>query len=413
MLDHQSSVEELHSRASGLPEVCWQEPLPLQGVKSRRRAIFEVPKAYFKSNCEKSINTFSYLKLSLESRVAAIGSVGRAAPELLLGSRKLVTGNIFRHDGLSVLHLGPHLISGAMTQSVGSYLAAASCALAQRPHVVVLDEAAEALNEAWSQAFSFLLGSEAMLTFRGALVICVAEETPAIKQICGQRWTGAAEWLWQEDIKDDEGLEFLEDVLSLPGDGVLHEAFFQELRALNQVAFCGEDIMEAAKAKGWTLTVLTSSSSSSSKSLPKGSSVLHSESEESSYNGIPEHCPVTAPDTQLDKADGGRSLAGFMCYYIRPGEVFHVARIAVPEPLRSAGHGRRMMRWALEKAAQKPISEVAWLELSALDTAVPFYERFGFVDMTSDDVDSGDHFSTWMEMPNRSVVAMELSVDDE
>jgi GNAT superfamily N-acetyltransferase len=270
---------------------------------------------------------------------------------------------MMRHDGLTVVHLGPQLLEtpGA---SVADYLTAAKDALAKRPQVVILDEALVVGNEAWTSAFTALLGSGAMSAFGGALVICSAVETAAIKQICSQRWTGAAEWLWQESIKDDDGLEVLEDVLSMP-ESMLEEPFMKQVHELAWKEPFVEDVIADCHKKGWTLTVLTRPGEGS---------------------------------------EGGRELGGFICYVIEKGS-FKIARLAVQESLRKGGYGRRLMHWALEKSAQMPRSQVAWISLHALDEAVPFYENFGFTDMTCDAVEDEGHFQTMMELRNFSNVS--------
>lgn len=377
----------------GLPEVPWLTPLPLEGVKSRKRAVFDVPKAYLKNKTKQSANTFSGLKLALESRIAVVGDKLGCITDLLLGASELVSGTLSRHDGLSVLHLGPQLLD-TVGQSAAEYLAASAAALEKRPQVVILDEADGVENEAWHQAFHYLLDHHRMQEFRGALVICVAEETPAIRRICTHRWTGACEWFWQEFIEEDSGLEFSEDVLNMPGQEVL----IQEVRDLAWQKPFVEDIIEKAKANDWNVTVLTKSSSLGAEKAVLQDSVQHDlccpSSEEQSGAGA----------MNTDQSKGQRSLAGFICYTIRDG-TFIIARLAVVEPLRSSGYGRRMLRFALEKAAQMQHSEVAWIGVSALDTAVPFYERFGFMDMTADDIECDEHFQTWMEMPNTSAVS--------
>lgn len=368
--------------AAALPEVLWPSPLPLEGVKSRKRPVFGVARACFKSEGQQSVNTISGLKLTLESRVAAIGRVGSAAPDILLGVRQLVTGGgiVSRHDNLSILHLGPHLtLLGNLEQSAEQYLVAVGDALKERPQVVILDEAAAAGNAAWSQAFSWLLNSDATWKFRGALVICVAEETPAMTQRCSHRWTGCAEWLWQEEItEDDNSWEILEDVLDA-GKELVDKAMLQEVCDIAHETFNGEDLMQLAEKKGWSLTLLTTTSAA-----PK-----------SSTEGYPNE--DSQPNCQ-------RRLAGYICYAMRPGGYFHIDRIAVVSGLRKSGLGRRLMRWALETTASLPRSEVAWISLSAVDTAVPFYERFGFMDMTTDEVDDDEHQQTWMEIANISNV---------
>jgi ribosomal protein S18 acetylase RimI-like enzyme len=323
------------------------------------------------------VNRFSGLQLTLSSRVAAVGKAGLASIDLLCGHRQLVTGSIVRHDHLVVAHLGPGLLE--VPGSVDDYLSAANTALDQCPHVVILDEGRAANNEAWNLAYSILIGSEAMLSFRGALVICVAEETDLVRSICSHRWIGAGEWLWQDDVKEHCDLETLEDVLNMPDQTVLDEPFMQELRDLAWQDF-KEDIIEDAKKKGWSLTVLT---------RPGPRAILQDGSQ-----AICETC-------------NDRELAGFMFYVIR-GTSFHIARLAVAQQFRKAGYGRRLMRWALEKAAEMPRSQVAWIACSALDTAVPFYENFGFMDMTADAVDEEGHFQTWMEMKNISNVCEDV-----
>jgi len=353
--------------AAALPEVAWPSPLSLEGVKSRKRPIFGVARACFRSKGQQSVNTISGLKLSLESRVAAIGRVGAAASDFLLGTRQPVTGVVSRHESLSVLHLGPHLL-GSSEQSAEKYLAAVGNALNEQPQVVILDEAAAAGNVAWSQAFSCLINSEATWNFKGALVTCIAQETPAIMQRCSQRWTGCAEWLWQEEItEDDSSFEILEDVLST-GKEAVDKALMQEACDAAYNTFNDEDLMELIEKKGLKLTLLTTTSA--------------------------------APANEDGQPSRQRRLAGYICYAKRAGGYFHVDRIAVVAGLRKGGLGRRLMRWALEATAQLPRSEVAWISLSAVDTAVPFYERFGFMDMTCDEVDAVEHQQTWMEMAN-------------
>lgn len=374
--------------ARELPAVLWPNPLPLEGLKSRKRAIFSAPRAYFKSISKQSATSFSGLELTLESRVAIVGDRhARTATDLLLGARELVTGTVSRHDGLLVLHLGPQLLD-SVEQFVEHYLAAAAAALEQRPQVVILDQAAGARNEAWSQAFQYLLSYQAVHEFRGALIICTSEETQAIKQICVHRWTGAGEWFWQELISEDDGLEFCEDVLSISGKEMLEERILQDVRDLAWKEPFVEDVITKAKDKGWNLTVLTRPADSASEKLP-----LQDASRQ--------------PDVNLDQqeqSEGTRALAGFICYKISDSTTFNIARLAVVESVRTSGYGRRLMRFAFEKAAQMAQSRIAWIGVSALDTAVPFYERFGFMDMTAEDVDAEEHFQTWMEMPNVSNV---------
>merc|ERR1711953_503495 len=102
---------------------------------------------------------------------------------------------------------------------------------------------------------------------------------------------------------------------------------------------------------------------------------------------------------------GGRSLAGFICYRLDTASAeLRVIRIAVPICIQKGGYGQHLMHYILTKAARMPQRECRWIALSALDTAVPFYEKFGFTDMTADDLEDPDHFQTQMVLKNLSIV---------
>merc|ERR1712118_43245 len=106
---------------------------------------------------------------------------------------------------------------------------------------------------------------------------------------------------------------------------------------------------------------------------------------------------------------GGLSLGGFICYRlpVAPAAELHIARLAIWPGIQKGGYGQRLMFYILTKAARMSQSECNWISLSALDTAVPFYEKFGFTDMTIDEVEDPDHFQTWMELKNMSIVPAE------
>jgi GNAT superfamily N-acetyltransferase len=367
--------------AESMSNVIWPKPLPLEGVKSRKRAIFSVPKAYFKSNGPRSMNTVSGLELTLESRVAAVGErVVQAATDLLLGNRKIVTGTLARHDSLRVVHLGPHLLSTS-EPSFDQFLAAVNSALEEQPQAVVLEEAASSNCKAWGSVFQAILRDPGLKSFRGAVVIGTSRDTlAAVEQICTGRWTGAGEWLWQDTMKEKEhGLEYIEDVLSEPDSGSLNQSFLQEVRELAWAEPFNEDLIEIARSRGWNLTLLTTTASSS------------------------QCCKSDSGQEPEKDCNGRKALGGFVCYKVRSGTMV-ITRLAVSESLRTSGYGRQLMQFVLDKAAQLPRSEAAWIAVSSVDTAVPFYERFGFVDMTDDDIEDAEHFQTWMEMPNASTV---------
>merc|ERR1712203_781621 len=98
-----------------------------------------------------------------------------------------------------------------------------------------------------------------------------------------------------------------------------------------------------------------------------------------------------------------RRLCGFVCWQLpREGGLatFDICRIAVLSKYQGKGLGRFLMRWVLGKAAQLPQSECRYVALWSVHTAVPFYERFGFLDIGCGDIDKGEQ--TQMEMRNNS-----------
>lgn len=340
-------------------EPLWQTPLELAGVKSRKRPIFEVALGSLESDAV-GINRICGLKLTLGSRVCALGAAGRIAVDLLLDQRKLKSGKVQRHENLHVVHLGPHLASDS--SSVEEHLASCAVALATRPQVVVL-EARSPCAEAWNAAFDELLG-EALQSFRGALVVA-GEECPSSLEGC-QCWSGTVGWLWQQQMTSRP--ELLEDLFSSEAETEPESALLQEIKALGEAAFFGENTVQKALDRDWTLAVLVE--------------------------------PIASQQGMHTQT---RRLCGFMCYYVRKSEL-HIARLAVVPQDRGRGHGKGLMQWALEKAAALPRSQCAWISLSSLDEAVPFYEQFGFTDMTCDDLEDDEHFQTWMELKNESVV---------
>merc|ERR1711982_154921 len=86
-------------------------------------------------------------------------------------------------------------------------------------------------------------------------------------------------------------------------------------------------------------------------------------------------------------SDGGNTVAsnhlvfyGFIIYNFwgPPLKAMSISRIAVPPKYQMQGFGKQLVRWAIEKAKQKPRHECNRATLSAIPKAVPFYERLGF-----------------------------------
>mmetsp|Transcript_54335 Transcript_54335/g.174219 ORF Transcript_54335/g.174219 Transcript_54335/m.174219 type:complete len:229 (-) Transcript_54335:245-931(-) len=180
----------------------WPTPAPLEGVKSRKRAIFRVTEgAEIPVNGE-ALTVSGVVQLTLGSRVAAVCEAGHALTEVLLGQLEL-QGPVFRNEGLSVALLGPHLGGPAGAGRAARLAAAVATVLEARPQVVVLDEAREADCKAWARAFRLLLRSEALRSFRGAVVVRAGEPTPAVRRACGEHWAVVGERLWQLEMADE------------------------------------------------------------------------------------------------------------------------------------------------------------------------------------------------------------------
>lgn len=193
---------------------------------------------------EQGVNRFSGLEITLGSRIAVVGENFGNTIDLLLGTSDVATGTFHRHDGLLVLHLGPRLLLDTAEHTAGQYLAAFTASLKQRPHVVILDEAACSGNEAWGQAFHFLLDSKAMRKFQGALLICVAEETLAIRRICKHRWTGTAGNFRQEVIEEHDNVDPSQGTMAMQCKDALDERPVQNVQDSASQKNAKEDSIE-------------------------------------------------------------------------------------------------------------------------------------------------------------------------
>eukprot|EP00747_Dinoflagellata_sp_TGD_P168509 gnl/TRDRNA2_/TRDRNA2_195033_c0_seq1.p1 gnl/TRDRNA2_/TRDRNA2_195033_c0~~gnl/TRDRNA2_/TRDRNA2_195033_c0_seq1.p1 ORF type:complete len:336 (+),score=86.85 gnl/TRDRNA2_/TRDRNA2_195033_c0_seq1:138-1145(+) len=324
----------------------WPMPAPLEGVKSRKRAIFELLPVETEA---KEGEAIPGVTLTLGSRLMAVGEAAYTLKMLLLGAKDAADGLVKRHTGLNVLELRP--------STDGAHEAAVAEAFhRERPHVVLIEEARKEGDAAWAQTFDELLKGEALAAFRGAVVICAEQVTDAISSVCPECWQapGLAALLWP-DRKPQEPF-FIEDAVAAAVSS--HEAatLLEEALELGKLEFADEDVLSKAEEHGWTVTLLADSS----------------------------------------------GLNGFLCHK-HECTTLTVTRLAVPEGRRGRGYGKRLMRWLLDRAARMPRSECAWISLSSLKGSTAFYEQFGFTDMTAEDPDDDANTQTWMELRNEPV----------
>lgn len=169
----------------GIAVLKWPVPAPIEGVKSRKRVLFDVKEVQLQG-AHSGISA-SGLRLSQESRIAAIGEAGQAAVSLLSGKAE-VAGAWVVHPSLRAVHLAPGVLADGAEEV--DYMEAVDAALQTRPHVVVLDEEASRSDPRWAKTFSTILRSEGLGRFRGAVVVCVADERRALGLPCSECWAG-------------------------------------------------------------------------------------------------------------------------------------------------------------------------------------------------------------------------------
>lgn len=73
-------------------------------------------------------------------------------------------------------------------------------------------------------------------------------------------------------------------------------------------------------------------------------------------------------------------MLGFIIYKFwgPPLKSMSISRVAVPKKYQMHGFGRLLVRWAIEKAKQKPRHECTSVSLLATAKAIPFYEHLNF-----------------------------------
>lgn len=79
-------------------------------------------------------------------------------------------------------------------------------------------------------------------------------------------------------------------------------------------------------------------------------------------------------------SDQAGAFLGFITYKFwgPPLKAMSISRVAVPEKYQMLGFGRQLVRWAINRAKQKPRYECDRVTLSATPNAIPFYARLNF-----------------------------------
>merc|ERR1719163_2039150 len=189
-------------------------------------------------------------------------------------------------------------------------------------------------------AFHKVLCSEGLRDFRGAVVVCFADGTQLAPSICTESWAMVGGCVRQETY-----LEVVENALDADsGAGDLLE----EVLAIDGFDLPGW--IEKARAQECTVTLFARAGPSGASSPGRGA---------------------------------GRLRACLIHHMIPSRAEFHVRFVVVPRSHRGNGLGQQVMRWVLAQAANMPQSMCRWITLNAAsDDLVPWYERFGFLDMS-------------------------------
>jgi len=327
--------------------VSWAALAPLEGVKSRKRAVFEASEV--KVGTSKGPCLISKVSLTLSSRIAAIGDAGRAVVDVLRGVAQPEVGHCRRQEGLVVLTLDPQELAtfgDDLVAAIGEKLAA------DRAHVLILDKDQWMCQRAWARSFAQILRSDAFRLFRGAIVVCAQEEYRLLSLTSSEHWAVVEGILRQEscmDVMDD-----------CANDDANTEGLMEQALSIKTCNL--EHWVKQARDEGKNIALFS-----------------------------------------VAGEGGSRDLCGFICYHlISARSELKIDFIFVPEDLRGKSYGKRLMRWVLEKASHMPEDECRWISLMAVDERVPFYEHFGFIDMGS--ADTKEEELTWMERPNVTTV---------
>jgi len=332
----------------------WPEPEPLEGVKSKNMAIFDVSEAEIELATEQC--KVDGIKLSLSSRILAIGEGGRAIVRILKEEANVLSGQIWRRAKLNVLHLAPQNFSSHLIGE--KFITAINAAMEVRPHVVVVDECLESQNAGWAEAFSRVLSSDAFLNFGGAVVVLCSDETLSVSRLCPETWM-----VLGSSLRSVPSLETYDVTDACSGaDAELDQVSKSLLDQALAIEYCKlKFYMDKAANQPCRIKLFAS----------------------------------------IDE-DGQRNLRGFLCHEMIEGNgEFHIRFVFVPREHRRGGLGGRLIRWGLNSANRLPPSECRWISLEAADDdLVTYYERFGFCDFGGPD----EHGNTWMEVKNESIV---------
>jgi GNAT superfamily N-acetyltransferase len=285
--------------------IAWPAPSPLEGVKSRKRNVFQLESAELK--VESELVKMQNLALSLSSRIVAVGEAAHAAAQLLFDGGDL---SVKRHQGLKVLHLAPSSFPDA-TSALSYAHAIGACMEQGRPHILVLSEMESSDDPAWRTVFNDLVHGQAMWKFRGAIVVCAAADNcPALQNACSELWTADRGKMQQR--------KYMRVSANILPDGAA--LLREEAARIKEIAMAADE--EFFDLSFW---------------LNK----------------------ATAGDWAVTRFDacgqeGAAKLCGLVFHHmIEASAEYHVQFVYVGKELRRQGIGEQMIRWVIQDAAKK------------------------------------------------------------
>jgi len=336
----------------------WPVPRPLEGVKSKKRVIFELCDAALPIGNKECVTRG--IALTLGSRIAVVGSEARILADVLLEKQVLVSGSTNRHDQLLVAHVGSHLCDQE----------GIAAALEMRPQVIILSCFADD-GENWAATFRDLLGGSELQSFQGAVVVCVADEGHIPNGLCTTRWVARDRWLQAEQVC--VAVTMVEDICGKAADDTCLKSLQAQVSKLAEQCFedaeedSENDISAIAKQKGWTVAALVEKDS-------------------------------------VECMASDHKLVGYVAYHEEAAlGGLHLARVAVKPEYRKQGHASRIVSWTIDRS-QKEGYEAVWSNavpgLQNISTAL----GFAYVDPADEAKTGEDRCSAWMVLYNENQV---------
>ena len=332
----------------------WPKPPPLEGVKSKKRAILELQK--LGPEGEQDVAS-----LSLASRVALHGLSAEEAGDLLRtlsgmaaeGDAKAAPWRWTRHDALRVLVLSP------------THEDPPSAVAAEMPHVIVVPASSIELSRA---------ACEALATYPGALLIIAEEGVKGLDESLAalgvsERWASTTPRL-VDDILVNEPLSLTlpEEEHKDPSQGptFLHDV---RLRAPSSPQhYC----------KPWLADM-----------LEEQFAPLYMEEFGADMGNLRQSQRGYGIKLSLmvDESAAEPELLGFLACksWGAPMPGVSVCAVGVPSKFRGCGYGRRLMEVAESEAAHAGDEALPGsVRFRSLATAVGFYTRLGYQRMDED-----------------------------